>query len=130
MPWATLRVSVVDDQSGNPVISSELRLAKLGVAELIADLESDSNGRFEPVDLESGDYTVSLSKRITSLPVFGFERRLGDRLVIRLVRCGTIAGRVTNLAVAPSWMRTYSLWAARYRHRCKRIRLANIASSD
>ena len=59
---ATLRASVIEDHSGHAVISAEMQIAKPGVAELVADLESDGNGKFETVDLDDGDYVVRFSK--------------------------------------------------------------------
>src|ERR1017187_8480378 len=99
---ATLRASVVEDHSGQAVISAELRIAKQGVAELVADLESDGNGRFEPVDLVDGDYVVNVSKAnyIESTIRIRTES-LGEPLLFRLVRCGTVVGRVTDPSGAP-----------------------------
>ena len=99
---ATLRASVVEDHSGHPVISAELQVAKPGAAELVADLESDGNGRFEPVELANGDYVVSILKANyieTSVRVRADS--LGEPLLFRLIRCGTIAGRVTDPSGGP-----------------------------
>jgi hypothetical protein len=99
---ATLRATVVEDHSGHAVISAEMQIAKSGVAELIADIESDGNGKFEPVDLEDGDYSIRFSKTNyieTSIRIRAAS--LGERLVIRLVRCGSIGGRVADLSGAP-----------------------------
>jgi hypothetical protein len=79
-----------------------MQVAKPGVAELVADLESDGNGRFEPVELANGDYVVSISKANyieTSVPIRG--ESLENPIVFRLVRCGTIAGRVTDPSGGP-----------------------------
>jgi hypothetical protein len=99
---ATLRASVVEDHSGHAVISAEMQIAKPGIAELVADIESDGNGKFEPVDLDDGDYVVRFSK--TNYIESSIRIRtasLGERLVIRLVRCGSIGGRVADLSGAP-----------------------------
>jgi hypothetical protein len=99
---AALRASVVEDHSGHAVISAELQIAKPGVAELVADIESDGNGKFEPVDLDDGDYVVRVSKTNyidTSIRLRAAS--LGEPLVIRLVRCGSIGGRVADLSGAP-----------------------------
>src|SRR5271170_487123 len=85
---ATLRASVVEDHSGHAVISAEMQIAKPGVAELVADIESDGNGKFEPVDLDDADYLVRVSKTNyidTSIRIRAAS--LGEPLVIRLVRC-------------------------------------------
>jgi hypothetical protein len=66
---ATLRGSVVEDHSGHAVVSAELRIARKGVAQLVADLESDGDGRFEPVDLEDGDlFMDEYNVRIHGVP--------------------------------------------------------------
>ncbi len=99
---ATLRASVIEDHSGHAVISAEIQISKPGVAELVADLESDGNGKFEPVDLDDGDYVVRVSKTNyidTSMRIRAAS--LGDGLVIRLVHCGSISGRVADLSGAP-----------------------------
>ena len=99
---ATLHASVVEDHSGHPVVSAELQIGKPGVAELVADLESDGNGRFEPVELANGDYVVSISKaNYVDTSVRIRADSLGEPLVFRLVRCGTVAGRVTDTSGGP-----------------------------
>ena len=37
---------VVEDSSGEPVASAELKIHKAGLRELVADLDTDRNGRF------------------------------------------------------------------------------------
>jgi hypothetical protein len=94
---ATLHASVIEDHSGHAVISAELRVASKGDAQLVADLESDGNGRFEPINLVDGDYVISVSKANyieTSIQIRA--ESFGESLVFRLVRCGTVAGRVTD----------------------------------
>jgi protocatechuate 3,4-dioxygenase beta subunit len=99
---ATLRASVVEDDSGHAILSAEMQIAKLGVAELVADIESDGNGKFEPVDLEDGDYVIRVLKaNYIQTNIRMRAGSLGEGLLIRLVRCGSISGRVTDLSGAP-----------------------------
>jgi hypothetical protein len=99
---ATLRGSVVEDHSGHAVVSAELRIARKGVAQLVADLESDADGRFEPVDLEDGDYLLSVSKpNYIETSVRVRTESLREPIEIRLVRCGTVSGRVLDPGGAP-----------------------------
>jgi|HubBroStandDraft_6_1064221.scaffolds.fasta_scaffold1036651_2 hypothetical protein len=61
---ATLRAFVVEDHSGHALISAELQIAKPSVAELVANLESDSSGKLGgtvPVDGQTdanGEYRI------------------------------------------------------------------------
>jgi hypothetical protein len=99
---ATLRASVVEDHSAHPVVSAELQIARRGAAQLVADIESDANGRFEPVDLDEGEYLITISKSNyieTSMRVR--TESLREPIKLRLVRCGTVAGRVSDPSGAP-----------------------------
>lgn len=46
---------VVEDRSGAPVQSSDVRIYRDGVRMLAADLETDGNDRFEGAGLPQGD---------------------------------------------------------------------------
>jgi 5-hydroxyisourate hydrolase-like protein (transthyretin family) len=99
---ATLRASVVEDHSGRPVISAELQIARRGASQLVADIESDADGRFEPVDLEDGEYLITISKSNyieTSMRVR--PESLRQPIEVRLVRCGTVVVRVADPSGVP-----------------------------
>jgi hypothetical protein len=99
---ATLRASVVEDHSLRPVVSAELQIARRGVSQLVADIESDADGRFEPVDLEDGEYLITISKSNYIETSMRFRpESLREPIEIRLVRCGTVAGRVADPSGAP-----------------------------
>ena len=53
---------VVEDSSGNPLASAELKIHKAGMRELAADLETDREGRFRAPGLAAGEYTVDATK--------------------------------------------------------------------
>src|SRR4051794_39585243 len=83
----TLAGKVLEDHSGIPLASVELRIQKVGERQLAAELETDSSGQFRAAGLAPGEYRIDAAKssyigatlRITSL---------GENLAIRLVRCG------------------------------------------
>ena len=86
---------VVEDSSGDPVASAELKIRKPGQRELVADLETDRSGRFAGADLPEGDYTIDISKPnyITTtypahIPATGMQ--------VRILRYGVMDGKVTN----------------------------------
>jgi len=84
---------VVEDSSGNPLASVELKFHKAGMRELAADLETDREGRFRALGLPAGEYTVEVAKAnyigdILKVTVPGAP------LLLRLVRFGVISGQV------------------------------------
>jgi len=99
-PADTLTGRVVEDHSNTPLPSVELRVYRTGQRQLAAHLETDSSGQFTAEGLSTGEYRIEASK-----PNFlGATLRLSairDNLVIRLVRCGVISGRVVDAAGAP-----------------------------
>jgi 5-hydroxyisourate hydrolase-like protein (transthyretin family) len=53
---------VLEDSSGEPVASAELKIHMAGMRELVADLDTDRGGRFTGSDLPPGDYTIDVLK--------------------------------------------------------------------
>ncbi len=99
-PANELAGQVVEDSTGTPVASAELRFHQQGLRELAADLETDRQGRFRTTDLLPGEYTIDLTK--PNYVTTTFKLRVpatGVRL--RLVRYGVIDGRATNAAGRP-----------------------------
>lgn len=84
---------VVEDSSGNPLASAELKFHKAGMRELAADLETDREGRFRASGLPAGEYTVDASKANYISTNFKLKAP-GAPLVVRLVRYGVISGHV------------------------------------
>jgi hypothetical protein len=91
---------VLEDSSGEPLATAELRFHKAGMRELAADLETERGGRFHASGLPAGEYTVDVSKpnhvsttlKLT-VPSTG--------LVVRLVRYAVIAGTVRDTEGRP-----------------------------
>lgn len=86
---------VVEDSSGNPLASAEVRFHKAGMRELAADLDTDRNGRAHADSLAAGDYAVEVLKPnfVTAslkvhLPITEFT--------VRLVRYGVISGQIAD----------------------------------
>ena len=91
---------VIEDSSGSPLASAELRFHQQGMRELAADLETDRQGRFRATELPPGDYTVDLSKPNYITTTFKL-RAPATGLLLRLVRYGAIDGSVTDMAGRP-----------------------------
>jgi hypothetical protein len=86
---------VLEDTSGEPLATAELRFHKAGMRELAADLETERDGRFHASGLPAGEYTVDVSKAnhiMTTLKL----RVPATGLVVRLVRYAVIAGTVRD----------------------------------
>src|ERR1019366_5832265 len=61
--WAQdLEGRVMEDSSGNPLASAELKFHKAGMRELAADLETDREGQSRAPGLPAGEYTVDPTK--------------------------------------------------------------------
>jgi hypothetical protein len=91
---------VLEDTSGEPLATAELRFHKAGMRELAADLETERDGRFHASGLPAGEYTVDVSKAnhiMTTLKL----RVPATGLVVRLVRYAVIAGTVRDTEGRP-----------------------------
>lgn len=86
---------VIEDSSGNPMASAELRFHKAGVRELAADLDTDREGRIRVSGLPTGDYTVEVVKP-NYIPTSLKLRVPTVGLVVRLVRFAAISGQVLD----------------------------------
>ncbi|MBZ5618260.1 MAG: carboxypeptidase regulatory-like domain-containing protein [Acidobacteriia bacterium] len=96
----TLDGKVVEDHSNNPLASVELRVYRVGVRQLAADLETDATGRFTAPGLPAGDYRIEASKP-NYIGATVRLRGVSSGLLIRLVRCGVISGQVVDAASQP-----------------------------
>src|ERR1035438_8528595 len=84
---------VVEDSSGNPLASAELKFHKAGMRELAADLETDREGRFRAAGLPAGEYAVDAAK--ANYIAANFKLTIpAAPLLVRLVRYGVIGGQV------------------------------------
>lgn len=90
---------VLEDHSGAPLASAELRVAREGVRKLVAELETDASGRFRAEGIPAGDYRIEISKpNYVSTTVRARVEGSADSL-FRLVRYGVIAGKVYELTL-------------------------------
>ncbi len=88
---------VAADDTGAPVSSVSVRIFRIGKAQVVADLDTTAEGRFEAPGIPAGDYRLEIAKpnwvatsvRLAYAPG-------GPRLLIRLVRCGVITGQVLD----------------------------------
>lgn len=91
---------VVQDDSGAPVVSAAVKISKQGSPRLTADLESDTDGRFDAPELDPGEYRVEVGKpgyarvRVTVVVRTGATASVN----LRIARFGSISGRVTDAA--------------------------------
>src|ERR1035438_4584767 len=90
----------LDDPSGEPLASAELRFHKAGMRELAADLETERDGRFHASGLPAGEYTVDVSKP-NHVPATLKLRVPAAGLLVRLVRYAVIAGTVRDTEGKP-----------------------------
>jgi hypothetical protein len=87
---------VTEDHSGAPVASVEVRVKRAGAPRLVADLETDAAGQFHLPQLPPGEYTFEFLKTNYLPTTLRFKDGLPPQLSARLVRCGSIAGRVLD----------------------------------
>ncbi len=93
---------IIEDHSNSPLASVNVRISKIGVRELAADLETDREGHFEAPGLPAGDYRIeALKANFIPSSVQLHLTRDGSINVIRLVRCGVISGSVTSQGGGP-----------------------------
>jgi len=91
---AALDGRVVEDHSGNPVASVEVRLLRNGAPQVIAEFETDGDGHFDAQDLPAGDYRLELSK--SNYMGVTAQVHADSVLRIRVLRYGVISGQVTD----------------------------------
>jgi hypothetical protein len=91
---------VIEDSSGEPVASAELKIHKAGLRELIADLDTDRNGRFTGASLPAGDYTIDVLKPNFMTATFPLHLP-SAALQINLLHFAVMDGRVTNVRNEP-----------------------------
>jgi beta-lactamase regulating signal transducer with metallopeptidase domain len=95
-----LEGTVVEDSSGDPLASAELRVHGAGMRELAADLDTDREGRFRAPGLPPGDYSVDVSKPNYITTAFRLHVP-GVDPTVRLVRYGVIDGQATDVEGRP-----------------------------
>ena len=91
---------VVEDHTGNPLASVEVRIARLGQKTLAAHLETDTNGQFRAPKLAPGEYRIDAAKANFIGATVNLAE-LPSSLTIRMVRCGVITGQVVDAQGQP-----------------------------
>ena len=92
---AELAGRVVEDHTGNPLASAEVRVVKPGQRTLAADLETGGDGRFSVPNLPPGEYRLEVRKPNFIDTVLRLEQP-STGLELRLVRAGVITGSVVD----------------------------------
>jgi hypothetical protein len=85
---------VLEDHSGSPLASVEVRVHRIGVTRLIADLETEGDGRFHLPEPPAGEYRIDISKSNYIGATLSFRGPIPPTLLVRMVRCGVISGRI------------------------------------
>lgn len=91
---------VVQDSTGDPVATAEIKVHKPGMRELIADLETDRQGNFSGSGLPPGDYAIDVLKPnflTTTFPI----RLPASSIQIRLLHFAVMDGNVINAQGEP-----------------------------
>ncbi|HEY1495289.1 MAG TPA: carboxypeptidase regulatory-like domain-containing protein [Candidatus Solibacter sp.] len=90
----TVAGRVLEDHTGNPLPLVEIRLLKPGQRAVVAELETDAEGRFHSPEVAAGEYTLEFAK--ANYVNAELHLAAGQSATVRLVRGGVIAGRVTD----------------------------------
>jgi hypothetical protein len=85
---------VVEDHLGEPLASARVRVRQAGQAALAADLDTDSEGRFQASGLPEGNYRLEVSK--ANYASVALSARGSASTTVRLVKLGVITGRVLD----------------------------------
>src|SRR4051812_20505736 len=94
----SLSGTVLENRARTPIASAEIRVYKIGVRNLAADLETDGNGHFEASGLTEGEYRIEVSKpnHLNTNLLVHLSAGEPTNLALHLVRCGVIAGQVVD----------------------------------
>ncbi len=94
---ARIQGAVVEDHTGAPLHSAIVRVARLSPSQVIADLETDDQGRFASPPLAPGTYRLEISKPNYAPANLRLDvQESTPPVVARLIRNGVITGRVTD----------------------------------
>jgi hypothetical protein len=95
----TIAGRIVEERSGSPIASADVRIYKVGARTLAAELESDGDGRFQAPGLAEGEYCIEISKA-NHIPAT-LRTKLAEaeqlQFPIRVIRCGAIEGQVLDV---------------------------------
>ena len=85
---------VVEDHSGNPLPRTEIRIARPHSSEIVDELETDGQGRFQTPELPDAEYVLRFSK--ADYAAVEVTARAHSQMFLRLTRFGAIAGKIAD----------------------------------
>jgi hypothetical protein len=91
---------VLEDHNGSPLPRVDVRITRPDAPAILAELETDAQGRFRGPDLPDGEYLLRFSKTNFSTVELTTPPRSG--MQVRLVHFGTISGRVFQFDGRPA----------------------------
>lgn len=97
---AVLDGRVLEDHNGTPVPRVEILIASPHDAAIVAELETDSQGRFRTPDLPNAEYVLRFSK--TNFATFEVTTAPRSGMQMRMVRFGVIDGRIFESDGSPA----------------------------
>src|SRR6185437_9736876 len=95
LPAQDFSGTVIEDATGEPIPSAEVKVHKTGMRELIADLDTGKTGHFAASGLPAGEYTIDVLKPnhlTTSFPI----QLPSAPLRVHLMHYAVMDGNVTN----------------------------------
>ncbi|MEO8097455.1 MAG: carboxypeptidase-like regulatory domain-containing protein [Acidobacteriota bacterium] len=103
LAWSqTLAGRVLEDHTGAPLASANVKVSRPGDRFLAADLETDRDGRFQAAGLPAGAYSLEISKpNFAGTKLTATLSSAGANLTARLIKRGVIAGHVRDLQGQP-----------------------------
>jgi len=87
---------VIEDHSGHPVTSAEVKIRLAGARMLSADLETDAEGRFQTPEIPDGEYRIAISKPNYAVTSLNLNTKGASPLFVRLIRGGAVQGVVMD----------------------------------
>jgi hypothetical protein len=96
---------VLEDHTGAPLTRTEVRVSQPDVPGIVAEIETDPQGRFRATGLPAGEYRLQFSKANYAGATLRLRTRPlepgTDALTLRLVRYGAISGHVFDADSRP-----------------------------
>jgi hypothetical protein len=90
---------VLEDHTGNPLARAEIRIFRPRTPGIVAELETDGQGRFQTPELPDSDYLLRVSK--ADYATVELASRGRSDLLLRLTRFGAIAGKIWDAEGRP-----------------------------
>ena len=98
----TIRGRVLEDHTNTPIPIAGVKVIQMQTHKVLAELDSDRQGRFETQDLPPGEYRLEISRPNFLDTVVRLEvTQQATAVVARLIRMGAISGEVTDSQARP-----------------------------